>query len=388
MPLKHGFAALISEQVIGSSPDWASRFRSPPSDRCCIALADPRLRHRVLTVKVFTCVVAAAMVCLAPARAQISVEVTFDQEQYFANERLLAAVRITNLSGRTLALGTTDDWLDFAVESDDGNVVRQLVDPLPVKGEFDLPNSARATRRVNLAECFEMTRVGRYRVTALVRIPELDFEVVSPRAAVNIVRGTTVWEQTFGMPLKPGDPPGTVEIRRYELVQAMNAKSVQLYLRLSDQSGFKVFKVFPLGPLLTFSRPEGRVDRQGNLHALFQVSARLFTYHVVGPDGEHKIRQTYQYTSSRPRLHTDANAEVSVIGGYRVENDTDLPPPPENSGEAGESESGPETTPPPAAPLNSDAEQRPIGTLSGEPAKVKAGNATRSTPAVAPEPKP
>jgi hypothetical protein len=154
------------------------------------------------------------MALLAHAIAQVSVQVDFDQEQYFANEKLLAAVRITNLSGRSLTLGTNDEWLDFAVESDDGSVVRQL-EKVPVRGEFELPNSGRATRRINLAECFDMTQVGRYRVTAFVRIADLDMEVVSPRASVNIVRGTTVWEQTFGVPVSAAGPPGPVEVRRY-----------------------------------------------------------------------------------------------------------------------------------------------------------------------------
>ncbi len=328
-------------------------------------------------MKFFARLVAAGIALLVSAVAQVSVEVTFDQDQYFANERLLAAVRITNLSGRTLTLGTDDTWLDFAIEANDGSVVRQLVDPLPVRGQFALPNSGRATRRVNLAECFELTRVGRYWVTALVRIEELDLEVVSRREAVNIVRGTTVWEQTFGMPVKPGDPPGAIEIRRYELVQASNSKAVQLYLRLSDQYGSKVFKVFPLGPLLTFSRPEGRVDRQGNLHALFQVSARLFTYHVVGPDGEHKIRQTWQYTSSRPRLYTDEKAEVMVVGGFRVEHETDLPPPPNTLDEPGESKPTADETQPPSAPQKADA-----------PGKSPAPPHPAAAPATAPPPQP
>lgn len=263
----------------------------------------------------------------ARSLAQVSVEVTFDQEQYFANERMLAAVRIANLSGRTLKLGTDDEWLDFSVEADDGGIVRQLEKP-PVKGEFELPNSGRATRWVDLAPCFDMGKPGRYRITAFVKIADLEMDVVSARVGVNIVKGTTVWEQTFGMPVKAGETPGPIEVRRFELVQATNTKSVQLYVRISDLNGTKVFKVFALGPLLTFSRPEGRVDRQGNLHALFQVSARMFTYNVVGPSGEHLIRQTYQYTSSRPKLYADSESAISVVGGYRIVHETDVPPPP------------------------------------------------------------
>jgi hypothetical protein len=173
----------------------------------------------------------------------------------------------------------------------------------------------------------------------------------------------------------------------------MNSKSVQLYVRLSDQSGGKVFKVFSLGPLLTFSRPEGRVDRQGNLHALFQVSARLFTYHVVGPDGEHKIRQTYQYTSSRPRLYTDEKSAVIVVGGYRIVHESDLPPPPPEDSDGSADDKSTEVAPMPATqPVKVDAEGKPIPAGGAEKAtEPKKPESTPGTPPAEPsvaKPKP
>ncbi len=278
-------------------------------------------------MKVFALFLAVFATLAARVVAQVSVEVTFDQGQFLASERMLAAVRIANFSGRTVTLGKDDEWLDFSVEAEDSGIVRQL-EPVPVRGEFEIPNSGRATRWVDLASCFDIGKPGRYRVTAFVKIADLEIDVTSASAGVNVVRGTTVWEQTFGVPVKAGSPPGPVEVRRYEHVQATQDKTVQMYVRISDLNGTKIFKVFALGPLLTFSRPEGRVDRQGNLHALFQVSARMFTYNVIGPSGEHLIRQTHQYTSSRPKLAADPDSAIVVVGGYRIVNETDIPPPP------------------------------------------------------------
>src|SRR5438445_11070669 len=106
---------------------------------------------------------------LAPARAQVSVEVTLPQEQFLPGETLLAAVRITNRSGQKLHLGAGEDWLAFGVESRDGFVVAKLGEPT-VAGEFALESSKVATKRVDVATYFTLSHPGRHSVTAAVKL--------------------------------------------------------------------------------------------------------------------------------------------------------------------------------------------------------------------------
>ena len=47
------------------------------------------------------------LLALTSARAQVSVEVVLDQEQFLPRESVPAAVRITNRSGQTLHFPTT-----------------------------------------------------------------------------------------------------------------------------------------------------------------------------------------------------------------------------------------------------------------------------------------
>ena len=63
---------------------------------------------------------------VSPAGAQVTAEVTLDQDQFLPGETLVAAVRITNRSGQALHLGAEPDWLSFSVESRDGAVVAKL----------------------------------------------------------------------------------------------------------------------------------------------------------------------------------------------------------------------------------------------------------------------
>jgi hypothetical protein len=256
---------------------------------------------------------------------QITVEVHFDEEQYLANESMVAAVKIVNFSGQTLKLGAEPDWLRFAVESDNYYVTKRG-DP-PVVEEFDLPSASKATRRVDLAPYFDLGRPGHCRVTATVKITQLGQEITSPPAKVNIISGTKLWELEFGLPVPPGNGGAAAEARKYALLQTMSQRRMRLYVRVSDRYDARVYRIFPLGRLLSFSRPETQVDRQAQLHVLFQTGAREFTYCVINPDGELLKRQTHSYTDTRPRLHADQEGKISVAGGVRVVTSSDWPKP-------------------------------------------------------------
>lgn len=262
-----------------------------------------------------------------PARAQVTVEVTMEQEQFLAGEGLPTAVRITNRSGQTLRFGNEPDWLVFSIESSDGFVVVKTSE-VPVLGEFAVESSQMATRRVDLAPHFVLSRTGRYKVTATVRVKEWDTLLNSAPRPFDIIHGGRLWAQEFGVPLAPGITNEAPEVRKYILQQANYLRTqLRLYLRLTDASESRLIKVFPIGPMVSFSRPEPQLDRFSNLHLLFQDGARSFNYTVVNPDGEVVLRQTYEYLNTRPRLQTDDSGKFLVAGGVRRPAPTDLPPP-------------------------------------------------------------
>jgi hypothetical protein len=252
--------------------------------------------------------------------AQVTVEVLFDQEQFLRDESLPARVRITNRSGQTLRLGQQPDWLTFAMESREGSVVSKLGDA-PVQEEFLLESSMVAVRRVDLMPYFDLSLPGRYRVTAMVKIREWNEEVSSKPKSFEIVRGTKIWEQEFGVP-GTGAPP---EVRKYALQQANYLKRLLLYVRLTDETENRVFKVFPVGPLVSFSRPEVQLDKQSHLHLLFQTGARAFLYAVINPNGQIVVRQTHDYARTRPVLKSQEDGQIFVSGGTRRVTSDDIP---------------------------------------------------------------
>ena len=271
--------------------------------------------------------------------AQVSVSIVFEQGQFLPGEEILAAVKIANRSGQTLHLGAESNWLTFFVEAKDGYVVEKL-DDVPVVMPFDLESSKVATKRVNLQPHFRLGKPGRYLVRATVRIKDWDREVASPPQGFDLIGGARLWEQEFGVPRTNGVP----EVRKYVLQQANYLRQVRLYARVTDADGTKFFGVVPLGPMVSFGRPDGQVDKHCNLHVLFQTGARTFHYCMVTPEGVVQLRQNYGVTTNRPGLAMDDRGDVAVTGGARLQSSNDVPPAP--SAELTD-EAAPTNAPPP-----------------------------------------
>lgn len=253
----------------------------------------------------------------------VTVELSLEQEQFLPNEDLRVAVRISNLSGQTLRLGADADWLTFNVEAVDKNVVSKLGE-VPVQGEFTLATTQAGTKRVNLTPYFNFRPQGRYQVTATVKVPQWKQAISSPPKRFDIINGTKLREIEFGVPLLPG-ASGRPEVRKYVLQRATYLKQLKLYVRLTDVSGAKTFKVMALSPMVSFGEPETQLDQSANLHVLNQYGARTFHYCVINPEGEMLARQTHEFSSTRPKLALDETGKISVQGGTQRPGATDFP---------------------------------------------------------------
>lgn len=306
-------------------------------------------------MRILSLTLVAFLASLLGAAGQVTVEVVLDQKQFLRDEAVLVKVRVTNRSGQTLRLGDDAEWLSFNVEGTEGARTMQLSDP-PVAGAFTLESARVATRTVNLAPHFDLSQLGRYSVTATVKIKEWSEELSSRPQPIEIVRGLKVWEQEFGVPSTGGTP----ELRKYALQQANYLKQLQIYVRVSDADDARVFRVFPLGTLVSFSVPEAQVDQQSQLHVLFQTGARAFAYHVVNPDGEMVGRQTHEYAGSRPQLRKTEDGKISVSGGVRRFTSMDIPPTEIAGASVTNSPTAPEppTEPPPGKKKKKDAKAK------------------------------
>jgi hypothetical protein len=266
-------------------------------------------------------------VALSPVSAQVTVEVTQEQDQFLPGEALATAVRITNRSGQNLRLGEQEDWLTFSVQAKEGEVLPKTGE-VPVVGAFVLESSKVATKRVDLAPCFTLTHSGRYSVTATVRIKAWNQAITSEPKYFDVIEGAKLWEQEIGVPNPEGPTNAIPEVRKYILQQANYLKAqLRLYVRLTDAAGAKTFCVLAIGPMVSFGRPEPQIDKFSNLHVLYQEGPHSFNYTVVNPEGKIIARRTYDYVDKRPRLQPDMDGRVLVTGGIRRVTPKDVPPP-------------------------------------------------------------
>jgi hypothetical protein len=248
------------------------------------------------------------------ATAQVKVEITAEQDTFLPGEPLTAITRISNRTGQPLRFGSAEDWLTFTVEASPGGPVQKLSDPV-VKGEFTLPSGSRATKRVDLSPYFSLTQPGRYLVSASVKVPGWNQESPSQPFFFNVIEGSHLWEQEFGV---PGSSDGSTppEVRKYILQQANYLKNkLRLYVRITDSTGARVFKTIPVGTVLTFSRPQPEIDDQNNLHLLYQSWAHTFAYFVYSPNGDLLKSAMYDYIGERPRIARDPKGHLTVVGG-------------------------------------------------------------------------
>jgi hypothetical protein len=255
---------------------------------------------------------AAALAAWTSAWAQVSVEVSLDQEQFLPGEAVLAAVHITNHSGRILRLGADADWLTFSVAARGTDVVPRHGD-VPVTGEFFLGSSRVATKWVNLQPYFSLDSLGHYTITATIHVNDLQRDFSSPPKSFDLIEGAKLWEQEFGV---PNSTNSVLEVRKYVLQQANYLKNqLELYLRITDSTGGRVFCVYPIGSMVSFGQPEPQVDKFNNLHVLYQDRPHSFNYSVFNPDGATILHKTYDYVNSRPRLAPDNDGAIIVRGG-------------------------------------------------------------------------
>jgi hypothetical protein len=256
----------------------------------------------------------------------VTAELRLDQDQYLPGEDLQLKVRITNRSGQPISLGADNDWIVLSIVGAN-NVPCAKVGDMPVQGQFSLLTGEVGTRPLNPTPYFEFRRMGRYRVTARIRLPQWGQEIACKPVFFTVSTGVplpNLANLQFGVPPPAGVTNTPPEVRNYSLLKVTYLRELKLYFRLTDSSG-KILRIFPIARMTSFSEPEAQIDRFNNLHVLSQGGARSFAYCVLSPDGQWVERQTYFYAGTRPVLRVTPEGQIYVAGGGRRFSADDFP---------------------------------------------------------------
>ena len=268
---------------------------------------------------------------LSLAQAQgvaVYAALSLEQDRLLPDEIRHLKLSLENRSGQDLKIGTTRDWLSFIILGDKNRVVAPVgTNDVPTGGLKTVPTGETATSDFNLTPYFDFRQPGQYTVKATIKLPQWQEEITTDPVSFTIVNGIPLANMPVlevGVPyVRSGEP---AMIHRFRLEKSDSPSGAKLYVRVTDRSGSQTWRLTQLGAYFAYSDPDVKLDRYNVLHVLHQTNAKLFTYCAVDTLGRILVRQTFQYTTQRPVLVSDANGDVQIAGGTRVPSENDLPP--------------------------------------------------------------
>lgn len=251
----------------------------------------------------------ATLAVAAPLQAQVRVGLEIPRRLYILYEPILVTVTITNLSGRRVVL--QDDgpkkWFSFEIMEQDGS-------PIPPRSEnytlepLELDAGQTVKRRINLTPLYALQEFGLHRVKALIYFSDLNRFFTSQAERVEITEGSTILEQSVGV-------PGTRETRNVSLLNFRFTDGNRLYIRILDPESGIVYATAKLGRLLSLGKPQLLFGRENIIHVLQPSAPRAHLYTKMGLDGTVLERETYLVKNEHPRLMKNADGMVFVVGG-------------------------------------------------------------------------
>lgn len=252
-------------------------------------------------------ILAVALVCAAPAQAQIAASLKLAKNQHLAGEPVMAVVTITNHAGKELIFHTDGrfQWLNFIVKTSNGTAVNTRG-----KSQFGAMKIAAGqtlAREVDLAQCFQLSGPGNFSVSAVIRPPGENAEGTSTnRAFFNQSPGRPYWSQKVGV-------PGSSKVREFRFLNFAGDSKSQIYAQVLDTNTGQQLRTFPLGDVLMMRKPLATVDRQQRAHVMFLTTPTMWSHCVVNTDGSLVSRQFHERgAQGDPQLLTFGDGTVKV----------------------------------------------------------------------------
>lgn len=248
--------------------------------------------------------------------AQINVSLDIPRHLYICYEPIVATVTITNMTGRDLTLADKepDKWFSFEILNSEGTPIPPMASDYHLQ-PLTIPNGETVKRKVNLVNLYPVTDYGVYHVRALVYWAGLDKYFSSTTSPIEVSEGTTLWQQTVGI---PDGQKNAGQYRNYELLSFRQPKDNMLYVRIEDKDAGLVYATLPLGRLINGYAPEAQVDSLSQLHVLQMIQPKEYLYTRLGPNAEMLGQQDYADLKTSPHLKRAADGDVAIGGGIEV----------------------------------------------------------------------
>jgi hypothetical protein len=247
------------------------------------------------------------------ASAQLRVDLKIARRLFIVHEPIIASVQITNLAGRDVTLRDKDgqQWFGFQIMTPDERPIPPL-NPNYSLEPMTVPEGKTVKRSVNLADLYQLSDFGLYRVKATVYFADLDRFFTSAQDNIELTEGKLIWQQTVGV---PEGTEGAGTYRTLSILTHRLLRDNQLYIRVQDRNAGITYCTHKVARLLSGFEPEIELDEGNRLHVLQLVGPRTYVYTRVGLNGEWLGQQVISETKTRPNLRKLASGAVEVRGG-------------------------------------------------------------------------
>jgi len=264
---------------------------------------------------------AACALCLFAwqAKAQLSVSLTFERSNFLVDERAIATLKVTNLSGHELVLEETQDggaWCQIDVGAVQGASPSKLTNTPTIVPVF-INSGETIARSIDVNALYSLSNPGQYRVKARINYGQ-NTQFVTPPVYFTMEPGKTIWTMTVGV---PQGREGGGNLRAFSVVSHQRKEGVFLFARLEDKDAGWRYPPYPLGRVLTAMEPQSQLDRDNNLyvfHATSDDSYVLSQVDVASGRFGQALYRSKTPRAGRPRLERQPDGRLVIAGGLRV----------------------------------------------------------------------
>ncbi len=239
------------------------------------------------------------------AFAQLDVRLEPVRKEFLLGESVALKLTFTNHTDRTIALSNTPgrSWLTFTVTQSGSQIPLRPV-AVPNFPKMTIGPGSRQSYQVNLRPYYRFNTANSYKVIASVRMPDMQTTYSSNRAGFTLSFGGNV--SSFRVQAGGRNLQMCVKLMRVD-------NKDYLFGQVLNDDTRTALGACAVGPYLNFMKPRVVLDRAQNLHILCQSTPTLFSYAVMGTDGQRKVHQVLTRTGGPVDLVSTGNG-IRALG--------------------------------------------------------------------------
>ena len=267
-----------------------------------------------------TAVSLAILFFAALLNADVVMKLSMPRDHYMIYEPVIVSLALRNTSGQSLIFGHEAEFkgsLEIGLFDMHNRPVRGSGTKVDLKGLILRPGVDHYIR-VNISKWVNMHRAGSFKIKLFISHPMLKNEYESNICTFDITNGNIFWRRDFGIPNLQGAQLGEdLKTRTYLIKTLQNKSDIHFYLFVEDKD--KVYAVKQLGILLGRELPSFELDSLNQLHMLFPISTKQFSYVVFDWHGREEKRRLYRTSRTIPAIcRQGSSGDVSVVGGELI----------------------------------------------------------------------